>query len=112
MSAIVHIHAREILDSRGNPTVEVDVRLESGAFGRAAVPRLRIVRLPGYCPELNPDEGVWDWVKTHGQPNLCVRNDFEMVDRTWGTLKRMQLREDLLVGCLKQTELRWGDLID
>src|SRR6202011_1758914 len=32
------IHAREILDSRGNPTVEVDVRLESGALGRAAVP--------------------------------------------------------------------------
>ena len=38
MSAIVDIHAREILDSRGNPTVEVDVELESGAVGRAAVP--------------------------------------------------------------------------
>jgi enolase len=38
MSAIQSIHAREILDSRGNPTVEADVRLESGAFGRAAVP--------------------------------------------------------------------------
>src|SRR5471032_2554365 len=38
MSAIVGIHAREILDSRGNPTVEVDVELESGARGRAAVP--------------------------------------------------------------------------
>lgn len=38
MSAITDIHAREILDSRGNPTVEVDVILESGAFGRAAVP--------------------------------------------------------------------------
>ncbi|MEE9138314.1 MAG: phosphopyruvate hydratase [candidate division NC10 bacterium] len=38
MSHIAHIHAREILDSRGNPTVEVDVTLESGAFGRAAVP--------------------------------------------------------------------------
>jgi enolase 1/2/3 len=38
MTAIVDIHAREILDSRGTPTVEVDVRLESGAFGRAAVP--------------------------------------------------------------------------
>ena len=38
MSAIIDIHAREILDSRGNPTVEVDVLLESGAFGRAAVP--------------------------------------------------------------------------
>jgi len=38
MSAISDIRAREILDSRGNPTVEVDVTLESGAFGRAAVP--------------------------------------------------------------------------
>lgn len=38
MTAIVDVHAREILDSRGNPTVEVDVILESGAFGRAAVP--------------------------------------------------------------------------
>jgi enolase len=38
MTAIIDIHAREILDSRGNPTVEVDVRLEDGAFGRAAVP--------------------------------------------------------------------------
>ena len=38
MSNIVKIHGREILDSRGNPTVEVDVILESGALGRAAVP--------------------------------------------------------------------------
>jgi enolase len=37
-TTISHIQAREILDSRGNPTVEVDVRVESGAFGRAAVP--------------------------------------------------------------------------
>ena len=38
MSAIVDIHGREILDSRGNPTVEVEIVLESGASGRAAVP--------------------------------------------------------------------------
>ncbi len=38
MTEIVEIHAREILDSRGNPTVEADVILESGALGRAAVP--------------------------------------------------------------------------
>jgi len=38
MSAIKRIHGRQILDSRGNPTVEVDVTLEDGAFGRAAVP--------------------------------------------------------------------------
>jgi len=38
MTAIADIHAREILDSRGNPTVEVEVTLDSGAMGRAAVP--------------------------------------------------------------------------
>src|SRR6056297_2957230 len=38
MSIIIDIHAREILDSRGNPTVEVDVILEDGTMGRAAVP--------------------------------------------------------------------------
>jgi enolase 1/2/3 len=38
MSKVAHVHGRQIFDSRGNPTVEVDVRLESGAFGRAAVP--------------------------------------------------------------------------
>jgi enolase 1/2/3 len=37
-SAIVHVRGRQILDSRGNPTVEVDIGLDSGAFGRAAVP--------------------------------------------------------------------------
>ena len=38
MSSIVDVVAREILDSRGNPTVEADVLLESGVMGRAAVP--------------------------------------------------------------------------
>jgi len=38
MTAISHVHARQILDSRGNPTVEVDVLLADGSLGRAAVP--------------------------------------------------------------------------
>jgi enolase len=38
MTAIAHVHARQLLDSRGNPTVEVDVRLVSGVLGRAIVP--------------------------------------------------------------------------
>ena len=38
MSEIIEIHGRQILDSRGNPTVEVDVTLADGSFGRAAVP--------------------------------------------------------------------------
>ena len=38
MSAITNVHARQILDSRGNPTLEVDITLQDGSFGRAAVP--------------------------------------------------------------------------
>ena len=38
MSAIVSVLGREVLDSRGNPTIEVEVALESGAMGRAIVP--------------------------------------------------------------------------
>jgi len=38
MTAVAHVHARQLLDSRGNPALEVDIRLTSGAFGRAAVP--------------------------------------------------------------------------
>src|SRR5262249_56362886 len=38
LSSISHVHGRWILDSRGNPTVEVEVHLESGVWGRAAVP--------------------------------------------------------------------------
>ena len=38
MSIIINVHARQILDSRGNPTVEVDVITENGTLGRAAVP--------------------------------------------------------------------------
>src|SRR5829696_6590174 len=38
MTAIIDVNAREILDSRGNPTVEVDVLLDDGSLGRAAVP--------------------------------------------------------------------------
>jgi enolase len=38
MTRIKSVHARQILDSRGNPTLEAEIQLESGAFGRAAVP--------------------------------------------------------------------------
>ncbi len=46
MTAILDVHARQILDSRGNPTVEVDVLLEDGSMGRAAVPSGRLDRRP------------------------------------------------------------------
>ena len=48
------IHAREILDSRGNPTIEVDVTLESGAMGRAAVSGIRPFPEPRSSMETRP----------------------------------------------------------
>ncbi len=77
----------------------------------ADCPRFRVVPLPGYCPERNPDEGVWDWVKTKDLPNLGC-GDWERIDAVWGSLKRMSMREDLLFGCLKQSDLTWGGLLD
>jgi len=64
MSAIRSVHARQILDSRGNPTVEVEVELESGARGRAAVPsgastgRFEAVELRDGDPEIYLGKGV------------------------------------------------------
>ena len=46
MSLIIDIHARQILDSRGNPTIEVDVLTENGALGRAACSVGRFNRYP------------------------------------------------------------------
>jgi hypothetical protein len=55
-TAIAEVHAREILDSRGNPTVEAEVRLMSGVVGRAAVPSGastggRVFRWPSGMPQ-------------------------------------------------------------
>ena len=44
MSKIAKVYGREVLDSRGNPTVEVEVTLEDGSFGRAIVPSGRLYR--------------------------------------------------------------------
>ena len=52
MTAIIDIQGREILDSRGNPTVEVEVLLESGAQGRAAVPSGQAPTAPPFLAAL------------------------------------------------------------
>jgi enolase len=59
MSEIVHIQGREILDSRGHPTIEVEVELLSGAFGRAAVPSGASTGIYEAC-ELRDEEGRYD----------------------------------------------------
>src|SRR5690242_5322175 len=59
MTAIVDIHARQILDSRGNPTVEVDVTLEDGSMGRAAVPSGASTGAHEAVEKRDDDKGRW-----------------------------------------------------
>lgn len=59
MTAIIDIHARTILDSRGNPTVEVDVMLEDGSFGRAAVPSGASTGKHEAVEKRDGDKGRW-----------------------------------------------------
>ena len=59
MTAIVHVHGRQILDSRGNPTVEVDVLLEDGSFGRAAVPSGASTGAHEAVEKRDGDKGRW-----------------------------------------------------
>ncbi|RYD53786.1 MAG: phosphopyruvate hydratase [Sphingomonadales bacterium] len=59
MTAIIDIHARQILDSRGNPTVEVDVLLEDGSFGRAAVPSGASTGAHEAVEKRDGDKGRW-----------------------------------------------------
>ena len=59
MTAIVDVHARQILDSRGNPTVEVDVTLEDGSMGRAAVPSGASTGAHEAVELRDGDKGAW-----------------------------------------------------
>ncbi|WP_029942148.1 phosphopyruvate hydratase [Sphingomonas astaxanthinifaciens] len=59
MTAILDIHARQILDSRGNPTVEVDVTLEDGSMGRAAVPSGASTGAHEAVELRDGDKGLW-----------------------------------------------------
>jgi len=59
MTAIIHVHGRQILDSRGNPTVEAEVLLEDGSFGRAAVPSGASTGAHEAVEKRDGDKGRW-----------------------------------------------------
>ncbi len=113
MTAIATVHARQILDSRGNPTIEVDVQLESGALGRAAVPSgastgvHEAVELRDGRPEAWGGKGVTQAVaNANGELAEAVRGldaaDQESVDRRMievdGTPNKGRLGANAILG--------------
>lgn len=73
--------------------------------------RFSSVALPAYCPELNPDEGVWNWSKTKDMANACPRDFDELVSRVRGSLMRVQRRPWVQRWCVYQSEFPVEDLI-
>ena len=72
-------------------------------------PRLQIKRLPSYSPDLNPDEGVWSYVKTRELPNLTVDDTPELVHEVRGALRKVQRRSKLIKSFLFESELPWDE---
>jgi enolase len=114
MTAITHVHGRQILDSRGNPTIEVDVRLASGAFGRAAVPsgastgEHEAVELRDGDPSLYLGKGVTKAVaNVNGEIAAAVQgldaDDQRMLDRALieldATSNKSRLGANAILGC-------------
>ena len=111
--AIKTIHARQILDSRGNPTIEVDVKLESGAFGRASVPSgastgaFEAVELRDGDKSFYNGKSVLNAVKNVNeiiQPNLIGKNSFnqKLIDKVMieldGTQNKSKLGANAILG--------------
>ncbi len=94
MTAIIDIIAREILDSRGNPTVEVDVTLETGAFGRAAVPSGASTGYHEAVELRDIDSGRY---AGKGVQNACAFVDGEIFDALSGMEAENQLLIDNLL---------------
>lgn len=101
MTAIIDIIAREILDSRGNPTVEVDVTLETGAFGRAAVPSGASTGCHEAVELRDSDMGRY---AGKGVQNACAFVDGEIFEALSGMDAENQLLIDNLMIELDGTE--------
>ena len=114
MSAVAHVHARQILDSRGNPTLEVDVRLASGALGRAAVPsgastgEHEAVELRDGDPEAYLGKGVLTAVANVNGEIAAALAGFEVEDQRGldrllieldGTVNKSRLGANAILGC-------------
>ena len=74
--------------------------------------RFELVNLPPYCPELNPDEGVWNWLKTKFLAGVAAKDSIELLALVRGGLRRMQRQPRLHRWCIRSSELPFGRLLD
>jgi transposase len=67
-----------------------------------AASRVRLEQLPGYAPDLNPDEGVWKYLKCVELKNLCCRSLSELKIELRKAKERLRHKRDIILGCIRQ----------
>lgn len=68
-------------------------------LAQGAAERIHLERLPAYAPDLNPDEGIWAYLKTVALPNFCARSTVHLKRELKKALKRLKARKDVVIGC-------------
>ena len=61
--------------------------------------RLHLERLPGYAPDLNPDEGIWQYLKNVELANICCRSMAELRRQLGLAIERLCHKRDVIIGC-------------
>lgn len=69
--------------------------------------RVEIIYLPPYSPDMNPDEGVWNWSKTKDMINSCPSTFKELVKNVRNSLRRLQNKKNILRWCLHESILEF-----
>jgi len=73
-------------------------------LARGAAARLQLEQLPGYAPELNPDEGIWNYLKHVELRNLCCADLAELTLELGLAVKRLRHKRHVLRGCIAECE--------
>jgi transposase len=72
---------------------------------QGAAQRIHLERLPGYAPDLNPDEGIWHYLKHVEMKNLCCHNLDELRHELRKAAARLRHKTDVILACFKQAHL-------
>ena len=71
-------------------------------WARGAARRLRLEQLPGYAPELNPDEGIWRYLKRVELKNVVCADLEHLRCEFWAAVQRLLAKSDVLRACVKE----------
>ena len=74
-------------------------------LGAGAAQWLQLEKLPAYAPDLNPDEGIWNYLKRVELANTCSQNLKELYLRVQDAARRLRRKPEVIVGCLAQAGL-------